>query len=114
MNVEQIAKVCHEVNKAYCLSLGDSSQLSWELAPDWQKESAINGVKMHLENPNASPEASHVNWLKQKANDGWSYGPEKNVELKQHPCFVPFTELPIEQQSKDFIFRSIVHSLKDL
>jgi len=25
-----IAKVCHEANRAYCESIGDNSQLSWE------------------------------------------------------------------------------------
>ena len=52
---EKIAKVCHEANRAYCEALGDYSQTTWEKAPDWQKESAINGVQFHLDNPGASP-----------------------------------------------------------
>ena len=35
MKVEQIAQVAHELNKAYCESLGDNSQPSWEDAPEW-------------------------------------------------------------------------------
>ena len=46
---EQIARVAHEANRAYCLSLGDPSQLPWEEAPDWAKESAIDGVRFHRE-----------------------------------------------------------------
>lgn len=42
MNIEQTAKTAHEVNRAYCLSIGDISQPSWEDAPDWQKKSAVN------------------------------------------------------------------------
>jgi hypothetical protein len=50
MKNEQIARVCHEVNRAYCESLGDMSQPSWEDAPQWQKDSAMLGVKLHTEN----------------------------------------------------------------
>lgn len=30
MTIEQIARVCHEVNRAYCESMGDTSQVPWE------------------------------------------------------------------------------------
>lgn len=45
MDNEQIARVAHEVNRAYCKALGDDSQEVWELAPQWQRDSAIVGVK---------------------------------------------------------------------
>jgi hypothetical protein len=112
MTLEQIAKVAHEVNAAFCTSIGDNSQSSWEEAPDWQKSSAINGVKFHLENPNATPSHSHDSWLKQKKEEGWKYGPIKNINTKEHPCFLPYEELPTEQKSKDYLFKQIIHSLK--
>jgi hypothetical protein len=112
MKVLDIAKVAHELNKAYCESIGDNSQPNWEDAPDWQKSSAINGVNFHLENPDASPSASHDSWLKQKTEEGWKYGKVKNPETKEHPCFVPYEQLPNEQKAKDYIFRQTVHSLK--
>lgn len=111
VNNEQIAKVAHNVNKAYCEALGDTSQMSWHGAPAWQKTSAINGVEFHRNNPNAGPEHSHEEWLKEKQADGWSYGPVKNSDKKEHPCFVPYAELPVEQKAKDYIFRAIVHQL---
>ena len=111
---EQIAKVCHNVNKAYCEALGDTSQPSWENAPQWQKDSAMTGVKMHLANPNAGPDDSHNSWLAQKKEEGWKYGPVKKPEVKEHPCFVPYQELPVEQKAKDYIFREVVHSLANL
>jgi hypothetical protein len=110
----QIAKVAHELNRAYCLSLGDDSQPTWEEAPEWQKTSAINGVIFHLGHPEATPENSHESWLKQKKEEGWSYGPTKDVEKKEHPCFVPYSELPVEQKAKDYIFRQTVHSLREI
>jgi cytochrome c1 len=114
LTVLEIAKVCHEVNKAYCEALGDTSQPTWEDAPEWQKSSAMTGVHLHLNNPNAGPDDSHNSWLKQKQEEGWSYGPVKDPELKQHPCFVPYEELPASQKAKDYIFRQVVHSLRVL
>lgn len=111
MQVEQIAEVCHEANRAYCKSIGDNSQPTWEDAPDWQKKSAVTGVKYHLDNPNSKPEDSHNSWLKEKEADGWKYGEVKNPETKEHPCYVPYEQLPIEQQKKDYLFLGIVRAL---
>lgn len=111
VRIEEIARVAHAVNRAYCQALGDESQPAWVLAPQWQKDSAINGVRFHLANPGASPRDGHENWLAQKAAEGWSYGPVKDVATKQHPCFVPYDELPVEQRAKDAIFRAVVHEL---
>lgn len=108
---ETIAAICHEANRAYCESLGDHSQPLWVDAPDWQKESARKGVELHLSNPNAGAEASHESWMAEKVADGWVYGEVKDPAAKTHPCLVPFGELPVEQQVKDHIFRSIVHAL---
>jgi hypothetical protein len=112
MNIENIAQVAHEINKTYCESIGDNSQPSWDDAPEWQRSSAITGVNFHLNNPDASPSASHDSWLKQKEEEGWKYGPIKNPDTKEHPCYVPYNELPVEQRSKDYLFKQVVHSLK--
>ena len=106
--ITKIARLCHEVNRAYCATLGDHSQLAWEDAPTWQRESAINGVKFHVANPDAGPAGSHENWLKEKLEAGWKYGPVKDVEKKEHPCCVPHGELPAAQQLKDVLFVAIV------
>lgn len=109
--LEVIARTCHEANRVYCESIGDNSQPSWHNAPQWQKDSAINGVLFHQSKPEADASASHENWFAEKVADGWKYGEVKDEEAKTHPCMVPFKELPIEQQIKDHIFRSIVHAL---
>ena len=109
--VERIARVAHEVNRAYCESLGDLSQQPWGLAPKWQRESARLGVYFHMANPDAGPEASHESWASEKLANGWVYGPLKDPIAKTHPCLVPFNELPQEQQAKDFLFRAVVHAM---
>lgn len=111
MNRQEIARVCHEVNRAYCQSLGDDSQPPWEDAPEWQRASALVGVDLHVKNPDAGPRASHESWVRQKVADGWRYGETKDPGAKTHPCIVPFDQLPREQQAKDFIFRAVVHAL---
>lgn len=110
MEVHDIAKICHEANKAYCESLLDFSQKSWEYAPEWQCISAIKGVQFIINNPNASPSASHESWMEEKTRDGWKYGPIKNAEKKEHPCYVSYDQLPLEQRRKDYIFGAIVRA----
>lgn len=112
-NIRAIARVAHQVNRAYCLAIGDSSQHHWDDAPDWQQESAINGVKAHLENPQMTPEMSHEAWLAEKKKTGWKYGPVKNPDKKEHPCFLPYNELPMEQRTKDYLFAAVVKALAD-
>lgn len=106
-----IAQVCHEINREYCKALGDYSQPAWEDAPEWQVKSALEGVRFHLEDPEASPSHSHDEWLREKRSNGWVYGPEKDADKKEHPCIVSFDQLPTEQKAKDYIFRAVVHAV---
>lgn len=109
--VEYIARFAHEINKSYCEAIGDNSQPSWKDAPDWQKESAINGVTFHLNNPNVTPEQSHENWKKQKIEEGWIHGDVKDPEKKIHPCIVEkYSDLPLEQRVKDHLFATTVRN----
>ena len=109
-SMEQVAEVAHEVNRAYCQALGDASQPSWDDAPEWQRASARMGADLHTMG-DFGPEESHISWMNQKLEEGWKYGPVKNPEAKEHPCIVPFDQLPLEQQAKDHIFRGVVHAV---
>lgn len=115
MDISGIARIAHEVNRGYCASLGDYSQPCWEDAPDWQRESAIHGVEFHLkaiaEGRDIKPSDSHEAWLKEKVEQGWKYGPAKDPEKKEHPCFLPYNQLPQEQRSKDYIFGAVVRAV---
>ena len=111
MQIEEIARVAHGINKAYCDSLGDYSQLPWEQAPEWQRISAVKGVKFYIENPDASPSHIHEQWLAEKFATGWKYGAVKDPAKKEHPCCVSFDELPKEQKTKDFLFTQCIRSL---
>jgi hypothetical protein len=111
MDIEAIARVCHEANRAYCRTIGDDSQPAWQDAPEWQKSSALKGVQFVIDNPGAPPSASHESWLAEKRANGWKYGPVKNPEKKEHPCVAPYDELPEAQRKKDALFQAVVQAL---
>lgn len=108
--IEGIARVCHETNRVYCQNGGDDSQVAWEKAPQWQKDSAMMGVHFVIDNQHAPASANHDSWMAQKLADGWKWGKVKDEKKKEHPCIVPYDHLPVEQQLKDILFRSIVLS----
>lgn len=110
MDTYRIAHIAHEVNRAYCVSLGDNSQPTWENAPDWQIASAVDGVQFLASNPDATPERSHANWLAHKQRDGWRCGPVKDPAKKEHPCMVPYDQLPPSQRLKDHLFHAVVRA----
>lgn len=107
--VEACARAAHEANRAWCLLHGDATQPSWDDAPEWQRSSAIKGVQGVL--AGNGPEQSHESWLAEKSANGWKYGPVKDPERKEHPCFVPYPELPPEQKAKDHIFVGVVRAM---
>lgn len=103
------AQAAHEANRAYCIAIGDNSQSQWDHAPQWQRDSAINGVAGVLSGN--TPEQSHISWLKEKEANGWKYGPIKDADKKEHPCFVSYDELPDDQKQKDHLFVSVVRAM---
>jgi hypothetical protein len=112
MQKEEIAKVCHQANKALCEVNEDFSQSDWDTAEDWQRKSAIEGVEFCIANPDAPDSATHDSWSASKIADGWVYGEVKDSQKKTHPCLVPFDQLPEFQQKKDKLFKAIVDALK--
>lgn len=111
MTNEAIAMICHEANRALCLSHGDDSQRPWDQAEGWQRDSAIKGVEFARANPDAGDSAQHDAWMADKIAEGWVYGAKKDPVAKTHPCIVPFGDLPAHQQAKDALFRAIVRAL---
>lgn len=109
--IEYIARFAYKIIQAYCLAIGDNTQTSWNDIPDWKKETVIDGVKFHLNNPNATPEQSHENWKKHKIQQGWVYGPTKDDENKTHPCIVDsYSDLPLKERVKDYLFAQTVRN----
>jgi len=43
----------------------------------------------------------HDVWAQSRMQQGWTYGEERNDALKQHPCLVPYEELPDVEKAYD-------------
>jgi hypothetical protein len=109
--VEHLAAIAHETNADYCRLAGDNSHSPWEDTREDLRESARIGVRGVL--AGNSPGESHELWLKTKTEQGWKYGPVKDFEKKEHPCFLPFEKLPFHDQVKDYIFRAAVFAARE-
>ena len=114
MTSTDVARVCHQANKALCEAIGDNSQEDWKNAEDWQRLSAVNGVEFFQDNPDAPDSAQHDAWAKEKTDAGWKYGETKDAIAKTHPCLVSFEDLPAEQQAKDTLFKGVCRALVPL
>jgi hypothetical protein len=113
VNIDAIARVTHEANRAVQVETGDPAvSPHWDDAPQWQRDSAIEGVQQAV--AGATPRELHESWCRFKADDGWVYGEIKDSDAKTHPCLVDYEQLPLEQRVKDDLFRQIVISLAPL
>jgi len=54
----------------------------------------------------------HEVWARTRIEQGWTYGPTRNDRLKQHPCLVPYDELP--ESEKEYDRCTSVETLKTL
>jgi hypothetical protein len=108
--VSRCAEAAHEMNRILCESQGDMSQPRWADAPEWQRTSAINGVRGAI--AGNTPEQSHASWMAEKVATGWVYGPRKDAAAKQHPCMVAYAELPPSQRAKDALYIATVAAMR--
>lgn len=49
----------------------------------------------------AIAENAHDTWARARMDEGWTYGPVRNDELKQHPDLVPYSQLPDSEKEYD-------------
>ena len=43
----------------------------------------------------------HEVWADTRMKQGWTYGEQRNDELKTHPCLIPYEALPEEEKVYD-------------
>jgi hypothetical protein len=43
----------------------------------------------------------HEVWAQQRLSQGWRHGPERDDFLKEHPCLIPYEELPEQEKEMD-------------
>lgn len=110
-STDDIARVAHEANRYLRIMLGEDPGPEWGLAPQWMRDSATSGVEYLRDHPHAGPNASHESWFSLKESLGWKYGPVKDEVKLEHPCMVPYDELPEGQKRKDALFVGIVRAM---
>ena len=43
----------------------------------------------------------HEVWAQSRIEQGWTYGEKRSDALKQHPCLIPYEELPEVEKAYD-------------
>ena len=65
----------------------DTSKISLSASLDWIAEQLAAN--------------NHDVWARQRIEEGWSYGSERNDQLKQTPCLMHYDELPESEKEYD-------------
>lgn len=58
----------------------------------------------------AIAENAHEIWAENRQKEGWTYGPQRNDELKLHPDMIPYSQLP--EGEKDYDREMAMQTLK--
>ncbi len=112
MTVDDISRVCHEANCAYCVAVGDPGLPAWDALEESYRESARAGVTFALTGA-VTPAQQHESWMRERLSQGWVYGGTLDRAHKVHPNLLPYEQLPAAQRKKDALFQAIVHALKE-
>jgi hypothetical protein len=43
----------------------------------------------------------HDSWLRIRLAQGWTLGPQRDDRTRQHPCLVPYEDLPEDEKESD-------------
>ena len=55
-------------------------------------------------------ENAHDVWAVQRMRQGWRFGPSRDDQAREHPCLVPYAELP--ESERDVDRAAVEHTLK--
>lgn len=109
-----LAEKVHNINKIYCESIGDFTQVDWDKVTQVQRNGLIDAIERLIDDPTLSSEDLHNRWCECRRAEGWEYGEVKDVENKLHPCLVPYNQLPYEQIIKDNFIMAVVAAFKNI
>lgn len=103
----EIARVCHEANRALQEIGGDECpSLPGDTGDAEAHAVTAAGIRAILEG--ATPEQMHEAWARTREAQGWRFGPRKDSRAKTHPWLVPYGNLPESQRVKDRVFAAVV------
>ncbi|MFL5245321.1 MAG: RyR domain-containing protein [Gemmataceae bacterium] len=53
---------------------------------------------------------THEVWARQRSDEGWKWGPARDDKKKEHPCLVPYEQLP--ESEKEYDRNTSIETLK--
>ena len=89
-------------------ALGDP-QPPWDELPAWQQNAMVDVTRRCM--MGATPEQLHTLWVQHYSAQGWTHGPEKNLETRQHPIIIPWHGLPLRYQARFKLWQAITATL---
>jgi hypothetical protein len=107
MHVTQVARIVHEVDRAYLAVTGDNSVPAWDRASASARQSAALTVTA-IARGHVTPESTHAAFVAEYARNGWTHGETLDHEAKTHPQLVPYDALPIEVKTRDALIVAVV------
>lgn len=110
MTPEEIARVAHATNVAYCEVRGLDRKEAWDDTDPQIRQGTTAAVRQTLMKPDISPDESHAAWMKDRAEAGWVYDKEYSVVRRTHPNMRPYHYLSVEEKTKDALFLAIVRA----
>lgn len=105
--LDRIARIGHEVNRAYCQELGEEAHPQWTAILGSERALVRKAAEGVLNGTFATLEDQHEAWRQARVDAGWTWGNAKDVEHKISPALVPWADLPASQRAKSAIFRQV-------
>ena len=84
-------------------------QPPWDELPAWQQDAIVDITRRCM--MGATPQQLHVLWVQHYAAHGWTYGPKKNWETRQHPIIIPWHGLSVPYQARFKLWQAMVMTL---
>ncbi len=69
--------------------------------PSMVDTSSVNVPKALIDLSEKIAKNTHEVWSAGRIADGWTWGPQRDDQLKQHPCLVPYEDLSEEEKEYD-------------
>jgi ryanodine receptor 2 len=44
---------------------------------------------------------AHETWVRMRLDEGWTLGPRRDDDRREHPCLVPYAQLPETERETD-------------
>lgn len=87
----------------------EDPQPPWDELPAWQQDAMIDVTRKCM--LGASPKQLHALFVQHYTARGWTYGPSKDWQTRQHPVLIPWHQLPGRHQARFKLWQAIVMTL---